>query len=166
MLALTVATATAPRTTFVPMGTAKKTRNGKIERDERLRAVLKELEVQCGSTAELARRMKVSGPAITEILGGSRGVGLDMMVAMADYTGQTLDALMGRPAKANHLAALPQWPKARVEAEKRLAHLRPEIVSEALDRVGRFVAPETAVALTGLFVAKLAEAVIASPDQF
>ena len=48
----------------------------------------------------------------------------------------------------------------------RLAHLRPEVVAAALDRVGAFGVPETPVILTGLFVARLAEAVATAPADY
>lgn len=77
------------------------------------------------------------------------------------------DALVGRVARDRPtLAGLPQWPKARAEAERRLAHLRPEVVAAALDRVGAFGVPETPVILTGLFVARLAEAVATAPADY
>lgn len=169
MFALTVATATASRPTIVPMGTAKKTRNGKIERDTRVRALLEELHEKrfAGNTAALARALGFSGPAITEVLQEKRGVGLDLLIALADLTGQTIDALVGRVARDRPtLAGLPQWPKARSEAERRLAHLRPEVVAAALDRVGAFGVPETPVVLTGLFVSRLAEAVATAPADY
>lgn len=168
MIALTVATATGSRTTFVPMGTPKKTRNGKTERDARVRAILEELKAtRYKTTAALARALGVEPPTITEILQENRGVGLDVLIAVADLTGQTIDALVGRSARDHAtLGSLPQWPAARAEAEKRLAHLRPEVVTGALDKVGAFGVPDFAIVLTGLFVARLAEAVVTTPAEF
>lgn len=66
------------------------------------------------------------------------------MIAIADLTGQSLDSLAGRPRRENNtLGDLPHWAKARAEAERRLSHLRPEVVSEALDKVSGFGVPET-----------------------
>lgn len=94
-------------------------------------------------------------------------MGLDVLIAVADLTGQTIDALVGRPARDHAtLGSLPQWPAARAEAEKRLAHLRPEVVAAALDKVGAFGVPDFAIVLTGLFVARLAEAVATTPAEF
>ncbi len=168
MLSLTVATATGHRTMFAAMGTAKRTKNGKTERDTRLRALLEELKAtRYKSTAALARALGVEGPTITEVLGGSRGVGLDLLIAIANLTGQTVDALIGRPARdRTTLADLPAWAKARTDAERRLGHLRPEVVSAALDKVGAFGVPDVPVVLTGLFVARLAEAVATAPAEF
>lgn len=168
MLSLTVATAMDRRSMFAAMGTAKQKKPAKTERDARLRALLEELKAtRYKTTAALARALGVEGPTITEALGGSRGVGLELLVAIADLTGQSVDTLIGRPARDRAtFAGLPQWPKARAEAERRLAHLRPEVVTAALDKVGAFGVPDVPVVLTGLFVARLAEAVATAPAEF
>lgn len=157
--------ATATRRPGIPrlMDKAKK-----IARDERLRRALQDLhDTRFKSNAALARALGVEGPTITEILNGKRGVGLEVMESLADLTGRSLDELAGRPVRGRVcLADLPQWSDARDEAQKRLAHVRPEVAREALDRVASFALPPTSVALTGLFVAKLAEAIIANPHEF
>lgn len=167
MLSLTVATATGPRTMFAPMA-EKRTRNGKIARDARVRAILEELKAtRFKSTAALARALHMEGPTITEFLQEKRGAGLDLLIAVADLTGQSVDALIGRPVRDHAtLGGLPQWAAARADAERRLAHLRPEVVTAALDRVGAFGVPDFAIVLTGLFVAKLAEAVVTAPAEY
>lgn len=145
---------------------ARRTR--KHARDERLRELLRELRVKHGSNAEVARQIGVESATITEALNTNRGVGLEVMIALADYTGRTLDDLAGRPPRPSGfcLASLPRWPSVRAEAEQRLAHMRPEVVSAALDKVALFTIPEPMIALTGLFIARLAEAVAANPADF
>lgn len=141
----------------------------KLERDARLRAMLLDLKTtRYKTTAALARALGVEGPTITEALNEKRGVGLELMLALADLTGRTLDDLAGRPPQSSgfDLASLPRWPGVRAEAERRLAHMRPEVASSALDKVARFSIPEPMIALTGLFVARLAEAVAANPAEF
>ena len=143
----------------------------RVARNEHARAVLQDLwRHQYGeSNAALARALKLSGPAVTEALSGGRGVGLDMLEAMADLTGRSIDDLIGRRpvAAARHaLAANPRWMLARADAEKRLQHLRPEAMAKALDKVGGFGVPDEPVIMTGLFVAKLAEAIIAAPHEY
>ena len=59
-----------------------------------------------------------------------------------------------------------RWSAARLDAERMLAHIRPDILRAAMDRVGSFALPEQPVVLTGLFVARLAEAVISNPQEF
>lgn len=139
----------------------------KIARDERARAILRELRDRYGSTAALARALGVAGPTITEVLNAKRGVGLDLLDSLADLTGRSLDDLCGRQAATRRvLRDLPRWADARAEAEVRLRHVRADVLTAALDRVGGFALPDTSIALTGLFVAKLAEAVISSPGEF
>ena len=139
----------------------------KVARDKRARTIIRELRDRHGSTAALARALKVAGPTITEILNGKRGVGLDVLEAVADLTGRSLDDLCGRQASARRvLRDLPRWPDARAEAEVRLRHVRADVLSAALDRVGAFALPDMSIALTGLFVAKMAEAVISNPNDF
>lgn len=105
---------------------------------------------------------------LREILNGKRGVGLEMIEAIADLTGRSLDDLCGRPiaVRPGSLATHPRWTAARLDAERMLAHVRPDMLTASLERVGSFALPEQPVALTGLFVARLAEAVIANPQEF
>ena len=140
----------------------------KLARDARLRALLQELkDTRYKTTAALARALGVEGPTITEVLNSKRGVGLELMEALADLTGRTLDDLAGRATRPSaSLSSLPRWPAVRAEAERRLSNMRPEVVAAALDKVGRFAIPEPSVALTGLFVARLAEAVAANPAEY
>jgi transcriptional regulator with XRE-family HTH domain len=130
-------------------------------RDARLRGILRALRDHHGSNAALARALKVEGPTVTEILNGKRGVGLEMIEAIADLTGRSLDDLCGRTATPlpGSLSSHVRWSAARLDAERMLAHIRPDILRAAMDRVGSF-------ALTGLFVARLAEAVISNPQEF
>jgi transcriptional regulator with XRE-family HTH domain len=162
---MTLAVATATKFHGIPrlMDGAKK-----LERDARLRAMLKELrDNRYKTTAALARALGVEGPTITEVLNGKRGVGLELMVSMADLLSMSLDELAGRAARPRScLADLPRWREARADAERRLAHVRPEVATAALDRVGACSIPETSVALTGLFVARLAEAILADPAEY
>ena len=158
----TVATATGRRPHHRAMDGALKR-----ERDDRIRTLLESLKTeQYKSTAALARALGVEPPTITEVLNGKRGVGLDLMIAIATLTGRSLDDLAGVPRRRDKLADLPAWTKARAEAERRLAHLRPEVATAALDKVAGFGLPETPVALTGLFVARLAEAVAEKTQEF
>lgn len=159
----TVATATNLRSRFVHMDGAKKEM-----RDARLREILRALRDHHGSNAALARALKVEGPTVTEILNGKRGVGLEMIEAIADLTGRSLDDLCGRTATPlpGSLSSHVRWSAARLDAERMLSHIRPDILRAAMDRVGSFALPEQPVALTGLFVARLAEAVISNPQEF
>lgn len=140
----------------------------KETRDARLRGLLRELkETRFKSNAALARALGVEGPTVTEILNEKRGVGLEVLEAIADLTGRSLDDLCGRPVvHAGTLAAHPRWATARGDAERQLGHVRADVLRAALDRVGQFALPQQPVVLTGLFVARLAEAVIANPQEF
>jgi transcriptional regulator with XRE-family HTH domain len=140
----------------------------KETRDARLRELLRDLkENHYKSNAALARALGVEPPTVTEILNSKRGVGLELLEAIADLTGRSLDDLCGRaPARTGTLAAHGRWTAARADAERQLGHVRADVLRAALDRVGQFALPQQPVVLTGLFVARLAEAVIANPQEF
>lgn len=166
---LTVATDTVFRGIPGDMPKTGKSKAQKNERDERLRDLLKELRAtRYKTTAALARALQFTPPAITEAINGNRGIGLDLLAAIADLTGRTTDELMGRTPRGEQrgLADLPAWPAARAAAEKRLQHLRPDLAAAALDRVATFAIPGEPILLTGYFVARLAEAVAEKPQEF
>lgn len=69
------------------------------DRNQQLRAFMAKLinENFDGNKAAAARELKVSQSLVQEFLAGTRGAGTKLLTALADYTGQSLDSLVGRP---------------------------------------------------------------------
>lgn len=71
-----------------------------VERNERLRAILDRLRIEKydGNLSATARALGMAPPSLSDILKRKRGVGLDVLVLMAEYFDESLDVLVfGRP---------------------------------------------------------------------
>lgn len=69
------------------------------KQNEELRRVVTKLieENFDGNKTAFAREIKVSASMVQEFLGGTRGAGARFLTALADYTGRSVDSMLGRP---------------------------------------------------------------------
>jgi hypothetical protein len=92
------------------------------ETNERLRKLVKEIVDKDfdGKKTLAARGLGISHSLVFEFLDGGRGAGSKFLDALADYTGKSIDELMGRaPATTSgHLTTWGNVPGWDVEAEK------------------------------------------------
>ncbi len=152
---------------LMPSGMAKAL---DLKQNDRALSKLKEVlnSQYDGNVSAFAKALGVSGPAISDVVHGKRGIGMKILRGLARVSGVSVDELVtGRPSAAlagyATLASHPEWPKAHGDALRRLGKYRPELAEAACERVGRFAMPDIPVVLTGLFVAALAEAIITEP---
>jgi transcriptional regulator with XRE-family HTH domain len=128
--------------------------------NERLREVVRALVEQDfdGNRAGAARRLGVSQSYVQEFLAGTRGAGRKLLEGLADYTGRSIDDLMGRRTKKPGAATLgqhPDWPAKEAEARKRYGRA---IEGRYFDKAARTSGTELPEVLTVEFVRRMAEA--------
>lgn len=154
---VTVTPATATRQvlkvahdTVTPVTVTRMTRTNSLSDDanERIRKILRALidRDTSGNITHFAKRLDVTGPGLNEFLSGKRGAGGKLLTAIADYTGRTMDDLMGRPsAEVPHrlegavYGNLEGWPAAAAEAKRR--KIVPDDAIDAAARIGGLTPP-------------------------
>jgi transcriptional regulator with XRE-family HTH domain len=118
------------------------------ESNERIRRILRELIAKDtdGNITHFAKRLNLTGPGLNEFLSGKRGAGGKTLTALANYTGRTMDDLMGRPAakvpqslEGAVYGNLPGWAAAAAEAKRR--HVVPDDAVDAAARIGGLTPP-------------------------
>lgn len=159
-----IAIANEPRRTMRMMASSKSLT---AAQNEYLRGVVRRLVAGDfdGNASKAARAFGVTQSLVSEFLGGGRGAGPKLVQGVADYTGQTIDALYGRagtPAaqRPMTIGRHPDWPAARAGALQRARTVRPEDI----DRVAEIVLPHQPAKLSEDLVLRLAEALLFAGD--
>jgi hypothetical protein len=132
-----------------------RTKKLRPEDNERARAFVAHIVERDFKGVELtaAKAFGISQSMLHEFLAGSRGAGMNILLAIADHAGVGVDVVLGRAAAGlPPLNRHPNWKKSREDAERD----HPEIPVEWLDEVGKGYLPGALEEVDGQLVAGLA----------
>lgn len=146
------------------------------EQNERLRVLLREIIAKDfeGGLSRAATKLGVAHATISDVLNGKRGVGQKLLNGLAEYTGRSLDDLLGRPAivydaatvrRGSFVGQHPGYPAAAAELRRKLQR-RGGGADESLMRELEEIAMSRSVTvLTSDFLLRLYDALLQARDD-
>lgn len=121
-----------------------------------------------GTITHAARALGVSHATLSDVLSGNRGVGQKLLNGMADVTGSTIDALLGRSVELDPSAARtgdrvqdhPMYARAELELRAKLSRRGVAVDESAIAEVRPTGLSRVRPTLTAEFLMRLYEAVL------
>ena len=130
---------------MTPSGSGK---SFSVVQNERLRALVVQLQTRFDSQREFAEKLGVAQPTVSNFIAGKTGAGVQFATAVAALAGVTLESAIsgGDAATTPRWRNLPGW----AEEEKKARKLFPKVRSLAFDRLGNLMGerPPSVSALT------------------
>lgn len=146
------------------------------EQNERLRALLREIITKDfdGGLTKAAEKLGVTHATISDVLNGKRGVGQKLLNGMAEYTGRSLDDLLGRPVvvydaattrRGSRVGQHPGYAAAAAELRRKLLRRGGGADESIMSDLEGVTLSRAVTVLTADFLLRLYDALLQSRDD-